>query len=79
MVSTYFVSFLQQVDLAKFKDNCKVDGLFAHSPWFLVEFNLLEDLWRETKHKQWIWTKLLEEQFLNCISEIWSFLVYKPI
>lgn len=44
MVSTNFVSFLQQVDLAKFKDNCKVDGLFAHSPWFLVEFNLLEDL-----------------------------------
>lgn len=44
MVSTYFVGFLQKVDLAKLQDNCKVDGLLAHSPWFLVELNLLEDL-----------------------------------
>lgn len=47
VVSSYFVGLLQQVDLAKFQDNCKVDGLFAHPSWFLVEFNLLEDLQEE--------------------------------
>lgn len=43
-VTTYFVGFLQEVDLVKLQDNSKVDGLLAHSPWFLVEVHVLEDL-----------------------------------
>lgn len=42
--ATDLVGFLYQVDLVELQDDCKVDGLLAHSPRFLIEVHLLEDL-----------------------------------
>lgn len=47
-VSAHLVGLLHEVDLAELQDDREVDGFLAHSPRFLVEVHLLEDLWRKT-------------------------------
>lgn len=46
-VSAHLVGLLHEVDLAELQDDREVDGFLAHSPRFLVEVHLLEDLWRK--------------------------------
>lgn len=40
----HLISLFLEIDFAEFEDHCKIDGLYTHAAWFLIEVFLLEDL-----------------------------------
>jgi len=40
----HLISLFLEIGLAEFEDHCKIDGLYTHAAWFLIEVFLLEDL-----------------------------------